>query len=173
MAVGPVGTLTMTESGTTRAVANVFLRLNDAVVGGLRVGALVAGVVAVTHANAANSLELRADGSEREAAAAISRARGSFESRSVRDVYAPVQSGPTWWMVAGEAGQHSLAFGHVVGSNTPFAVQPTPGSVGGAQVQPLAQIDPITPVPEPGTYAMILAGLALMVSMIRRRAPRD
>jgi hypothetical protein len=153
--------------------ANVFLRINEAVVTGLRVGAFAVCVIAVTSADAAKGFESRADAGEREAAASLARSRSSFESQTDRDASLPVLSGPAWWMAAGEAGQQSLAFGHMVGSNTPFAVRPSPGPVDSAQAQPLAQIDPITPVPEPGTYAMILAGLALMVSMIRRRAPRD
>jgi hypothetical protein len=50
----------------------------------------------------------------------------------------------------------------------------TPLSNNGNQLsRPVARFGPVTPVPEPSQWAMLLAGLGVVAWIVRRRSNRD
>jgi len=71
-------------------------------------------------------------------------------------------------------GQHdSFYFGSVSGQQRPQSlgagqVGSQPNAIG----RPVGRFGPVTPVPEPSEWAMLLAGLALVGFIVRRNAKR-
>lgn len=77
---------------------------------------------------------------------------------------ASAQSNP---MMRGD--RHSFAFGQGMSS----AQSASAGTLGGANIgRPLARFGPVTPVPEPSSWAMMIAGLSLVGFIVRRRTKR-
>ena len=63
----------------------------------------------------------------------------------------------------------SFSFGQ--GFSTPQSA--TAGTLGGNNIgRPMARFGPVTPVPEPSSWAMMVAGLALVGAMVRRHTKR-
>ena len=56
-------------------------------------------------------------------------------------------------------------FDRVVASSTSYGFEFDNVALGVNPVDPIG----VSPIPEPGTYAMLLAGLALVGAMVRRR----
>lgn len=69
----------------------------------------------------------------------------------------------------GRGDRHSFSFGQ--GFSTPQSA--TAGNLGTNNIgRPLARFGPVTPVPEPSSWAMMVAGLALVGAMVRRHTKR-
>ena len=69
----------------------------------------------------------------------------------------------------GRGDRHSFSFGQ--GFSAPQSA--TAGTLGGNNIgRPLARFGPVTPVPEPSSWAMMVAGLALVGAMVRRHTKR-
>ncbi len=64
--------------------------------------------------------------------------------------------------------RHSFAFGQGMSAQSATA-----GTLGGSNIgRPLARFGPVTPVPEPSSWAMMVAGLSLVGFIVRRRTKR-
>jgi hypothetical protein len=64
----------------------------------------------------------------------------------------------------------ALAVGET--ANASFNLKPFDPGAGNTYTFTITQIPTVSPVPEPETYAMLLAGLALMGAMVRRRGTK-
>lgn len=114
---------------------------------------------------AANGFETRYALQERALAAVSDAPAGSFNStmsgKQLGDAN-DARAANGWW----HSGAKSYTFGQVAGNGAATF------SVTSFSVAPVG-VDPVTtPVPEPSTYALLLAGLGLVGFMSRRRAPR-
>lgn len=69
----------------------------------------------------------------------------------------------------GRGDRHSFSFGQ--GFSAPQSA--AAGTLGGNNIgRPAARFGPVTPVPEPSSWAMMVAGLALVGAMVRRHTKR-
>jgi hypothetical protein len=114
---------------------------------------------------AANGFETRYALQERALASVSDAPVGSFNNtmagKQLGDAN-DARAANGWW----HSGAKSYTFGQVAGAGA------TTFSVTSFSVAPVS-VDPVTtPVPEPSTYALLLAGLGLVGFMARRRAPR-
>ena len=70
-------------------------------------------------------------------------------------------------------GQHdSFYYGAIKTQNAESINAPLGSSATGTIARPAATFGPVTPVPEPSEWAMLLAGLALVGFIVRRNAKR-
>ena len=80
---------------------------------------------------------------------------------------AVAQSNP---LARGSAAQHDSFYYSAIKSESTIS---SPLATGANQIsRPAASFGPVTPVPEPSEWAMLLAGLALVGFIVRRNAKR-
>ena len=89
------------------------------------------------------------------AAATTAFAADNPNARSSRDSF--------YFGAAGSQQPQAQRFGSGMPANT---------NNGNAMARPNARFGPVTPVPEPGEWALLLAGLALVGFIVRRNAKR-
>ncbi len=114
---------------------------------------------------AANGFETRYALQERALASVSDAPAGSFNNtmsgKQLGDAN-DARAANGWW----HSGTKSYSFGQVAGNGVATF------SVTSLSVAPVVSVDPVTAVPEPSTYALLLAGLGLVGFMARRRAPQ-
>ena len=70
-------------------------------------------------------------------------------------------------------GQHSSFYFRSVPSTPRSDPVNAPTSTANPMSRPVGRFGPVTPVPEPGEWAMLLAGLALVGFIVRRNSKRS
>ena len=72
-----------------------------------------------------------------------------------------------------QRGQHSSFYFRNVPSTPRSDPVNTPNANTNPMSRPVGRFGPVTPVPEPGEWAMLLAGLALVGFIVRRNSKRS